>query len=184
MAHKELGGFSVLHVIHVIPAARLILLFSLGRGEALEGARSDRSAFDWAFVQSACSPPWAKPPRGLHAQPLSAFAPWIQLATSRTDATFSHRRDRERDVSIGSSDLLQGTLQTLILKALLAGSAHGYGIARWIEETTDDILRVEEGSLYPALRRLEDKGYISSDWGLSDNNRRARYYLLTASGRA
>jgi PadR family transcriptional regulator PadR len=87
-------------------------------------------------------------------------------------------------VAIGSSDLLQGTLQTLILKALMAGSTHGYGIARWIEETTDDVLRVEEGSLYPALRRLEDKGYISSDWGLSENNRRARFYLLTVSGRA
>lgn len=85
---------------------------------------------------------------------------------------------------IASSDLLQGTLQVLILKALLAESTHGYGIARWIEQTTDDALRVEEGSLYPALRRLEDKGHISSDWGLSDNNRRARYYTLTASGRA
>jgi PadR family transcriptional regulator, regulatory protein PadR len=85
---------------------------------------------------------------------------------------------------IGSSDLLQGTLQILILKALLADTAHGYGIARWIEHTTDDVLRVEEGSLYPALRRLEDKGYIPSDWGLSDNNRRARYYSLTTPGRA
>ena len=84
---------------------------------------------------------------------------------------------------IGSSDLLQGTLQILVLKALLAESKHGYGIARWIEETTDDVLRVEEGSLYPALRRLEDKGYISSDWGLSENNRRARYYTLTGAGR-
>ena len=85
---------------------------------------------------------------------------------------------------IGSSDLLQGTLQILVLKALLADSAHGYGIARWIEQTTDDVLRVEEGSLYPALRRLEDKGFISSDWGLSENNRRARYYALTGAGRA
>ena len=84
---------------------------------------------------------------------------------------------------IGSTDLLQGTLQILILKALLAESTHGYGIARWIERTTEDVLRVEEGSLYPALRRLEDKGYVTSDWGLSDNNRRARYYSLTAAGR-
>lgn len=84
---------------------------------------------------------------------------------------------------IGSSDLLQGTLQVLILKALLAEPTHGYGIARWIERTTDDVLRVEEGSLYPALRRLEDKGYVSSDWGLSENNRRARFYSLTPSGR-
>ncbi len=85
---------------------------------------------------------------------------------------------------IATSDLLQGTLQVLILKALLAGSTHGYGIARWVEETTDDALRVEEGSLYPALRRLEDKGYIASAWGLSENNRRARFYSLTAGGRA
>ncbi len=87
-------------------------------------------------------------------------------------------------MAIASSDLLQGTLQILILKALLAESAHGYGIARWIEQTTDDALRVEEGSLYPALRRLEDKGFITSSWGLSDNNRRARYYTLSTAGRA
>jgi PadR family transcriptional regulator, regulatory protein PadR len=85
---------------------------------------------------------------------------------------------------IGSAELLQGTLQILILKALLAESTHGFGIARWIERTTDDVLRVEEGSLYPALRRLEEKGYVRSDWGLSENNRRARYYALTAAGRA
>ncbi|HEY4133461.1 MAG TPA: PadR family transcriptional regulator [Gemmatimonadaceae bacterium] len=84
---------------------------------------------------------------------------------------------------VGSSDLLQGTLQILILKALLAESTHGYAIARWIEHTTDDALRIEEGSLYPALRRLEDKGHISSDWGLSENNRRAKYYTLTSNGR-
>lgn len=87
-------------------------------------------------------------------------------------------------MAIGSSDLLQGTLQILILKALLADSTHGYGVARWIQHTTGDALQIEEGSLYPALRRLEDKGYITSDWGLSDNNRRARFYTLTATGRA
>lgn len=85
---------------------------------------------------------------------------------------------------IGSTDLLQGTLQILILKALFAESTHGYGIARWIENTTGDVLRIEEGSLYPALRRLEDKAFISSDWGISENNRRARYYSLTPAGRA
>jgi transcriptional regulator len=82
-------------------------------------------------------------------------------------------------------DLLQGTLGLVILKSLLAaGSRHGYGVARWIEDTTDDVLRIEEGSLYPALRRLEDRGLISSEWGLSENNRRARYYEITAQGRA
>ena len=82
------------------------------------------------------------------------------------------------------NDLLQGTLGILILKALLAGAAHGYAIARWIERTTDDVLTIEEGSLYPALRRLEDRGWVESEWGLSENNRRARYYTITADGRA
>ncbi|MGH9411082.1 MAG: PadR family transcriptional regulator [Vicinamibacterales bacterium] len=85
---------------------------------------------------------------------------------------------------VSSTDLLQGTLQILILKALFAESTHGYGIARWIEQTTDDVLRIEEGSLYPALRRLEDKGFARSEWGMSENNRRARYYSLTPAGRA
>ena len=80
-------------------------------------------------------------------------------------------------------DLLQGTLGLVVLKALLGGELHGYGIARWVERTTGDVLQVEEGSLYPALRRLEDRGLITAQWGLSENNRRARYYDLTASGR-
>ncbi len=82
------------------------------------------------------------------------------------------------------AELLQGTLGILILKALLAGPAHGYGIARWVERTTGDVLRIEEGSLYPALRRLEDRGWVKSEWGLSENNRRARFYTITSSGRA
>src|ERR671928_2139623 len=80
-------------------------------------------------------------------------------------------------------DLLQGTLGILILKTLLLGPAHGYAIARWVEDTTGDVLRIEEGSLYPALRRLEDRGWVSSEWGLSENNRRARFYSITAAGR-
>ncbi len=83
-----------------------------------------------------------------------------------------------------TGELLQGTLAILVLKALLAGPAHGYGIARWIEETTGDVLRIEEGSLYPALRRVEDRGWVTSEWGLSENNRRAKYYRLTSAGRA
>lgn len=81
-------------------------------------------------------------------------------------------------------DLLQGTLRILILKSLLSGRAHGYGISRWIEDTTGDVLRIEEGSLYPALRRLQDRGLVTSEWGLSENNRRARYYSITRAGRA
>lgn len=80
-------------------------------------------------------------------------------------------------------DLPQGTLAILILKALLAGPTHGYGIARWVEDTAGDVVRIEEGSLYPALRRLEDKAFVRSSWGLSENNRRARFYSITAVGR-
>jgi transcriptional regulator len=82
------------------------------------------------------------------------------------------------------TELLQGTLMMMILKALSWGPMHGYGITRWLHAATDDVLRVEEGSLYPALRRLEERGWLASEWGLSDNNRKARYYSLTASGRA
>jgi transcriptional regulator len=80
-------------------------------------------------------------------------------------------------------DLLQGTLDMLILKALTAGSMHGYGVARWLERATDDALRVEEGSLYPALHRLAERGWVRAEWGISENNRRAKYYTLTARGR-
>lgn len=80
-------------------------------------------------------------------------------------------------------DLLQGTLGILILKSLVLGPAHGYAISRWIEETTGDVLRIEEGSLYPALRRLEDRALVTSRWGRSENKRRARFYTITAAGR-
>ncbi len=79
--------------------------------------------------------------------------------------------------------LLQGTLGLLILKALVVQELHGYGIARWVQEVSGEILQIEEGSLYPALRRLEDKGFITSRWAISEHNRRARYYALTPSGR-
>ncbi|HWH51452.1 MAG TPA: PadR family transcriptional regulator [Gemmatimonadaceae bacterium] len=82
-----------------------------------------------------------------------------------------------------SVELLQGTLDLLVLKTLSWGSTHGYGIARWIQDVTGDVLRVEEGSLYPALHRLEKRGWIDASWGLSDNNRRAKYYRLTSRGR-
>ena len=81
-------------------------------------------------------------------------------------------------------DLLQGTLDMLVLKTLArGGSMHGYAVARWIQQTTDDALRLEEGTLYPALYRMEHKGWIVSKWGLSENNRKARYYRLTSAGR-
>jgi transcriptional regulator len=81
------------------------------------------------------------------------------------------------------AELLQGTLDLLILKTLTAGAMHGYSIAQRIQQRSDDVLVVEEGSLYPALYRMEEKGWISSEWGKSDNNRRAKFYSLTRSGR-
>jgi len=82
-----------------------------------------------------------------------------------------------------NADVLQGTLDLLVLKTLARGPMHGYGIAVHIQQVSDEVLRVEEGSLYPALHRIEQAGWISSDWGVSDNNRRAKYYRLTAAGR-
>ena len=80
-------------------------------------------------------------------------------------------------------ELLQGTLDMLILKTLEAGSRHGYSIAERIEQVSKDVLAIEEGSLYPALHRLVKRGWIKSEWGLSENNRKAKYYSLTKSGR-
>ena len=80
-------------------------------------------------------------------------------------------------------DLLQGTLDMLILKTLTGGALHGYAITEFIQESTDDVLKVEEGALYPALHRLELRGLLTSEWGLSDNNRRAKFYRLTGAGK-
>ena len=80
-------------------------------------------------------------------------------------------------------DLLQGTLDLLILRTLIFGSQHGQGIARAIQQTSAEELLVEHGALYPALQRLEERGWISARWGVSANNRKARFYLLTAAGR-
>ncbi len=81
------------------------------------------------------------------------------------------------------SDLLQGTLDLLILRTLSRGSMHGWGISRQIQAISEDVLQVQQGSLYPALHRLELEGWIQADWGTSENNRRARYYKLTRAGR-
>ncbi|MEO7086055.1 MAG: PadR family transcriptional regulator [Gemmatimonadaceae bacterium] len=80
-------------------------------------------------------------------------------------------------------DLLQGTLDLIVLKTLSWGPMHGFGIARWMQRTTDDALQVEEGSLYPALYRMENRGWIKAQWKLTENGRRAKYYKLTAAGR-
>jgi PadR family transcriptional regulator PadR len=81
------------------------------------------------------------------------------------------------------TDLLQGTLGMMILKSLIAQDLHGYGIARWIEDVTKQSLTIEEGSLYPALRRLEDRGLVESTWTMSETGRRVRVYSLTRAGR-
>lgn len=81
------------------------------------------------------------------------------------------------------TDLLQGTLDLLVLKALDGQPSHGYAVARTIERVTDDVLKVEEGSLYPALHRMEERGWIRSHWGQSENRRRAKFYELTDIGR-
>src|SRR5579859_5412324 len=88
-----------------------------------------------------------------------------------------------KDKKENPGDLLQGTLDLLILKALAKGALHGYGVAEWIHESSQDALRVEEGALYPALHRLELRGLLSAEWGTSDNNRRAKFYQLTAEGK-
>ena len=82
-----------------------------------------------------------------------------------------------------SGELLQGTLDMLILKTLICGPMHGYAVAEFIQQTSEDVLRVEEGALYPALHRLELRGLLAAEWGISENNRRAKYYRITSAGR-
>jgi PadR family transcriptional regulator PadR len=79
-------------------------------------------------------------------------------------------------------DLMRGTLDVLVLRTLTAGPMHGYAVARWIKKASDDALLVEEGALYPALHRLERKGCVEAEWGVSENNRRAKFYRLTGKG--
>jgi PadR family transcriptional regulator PadR len=88
-----------------------------------------------------------------------------------------------RDETLETGDLIQGTLEMLILRALQRGAMHGYGVAEWIHQTSQQVLRVEEGALYPALHRLELRGILSATWGVSDNNRRAKFYQLTVEGK-
>jgi transcriptional regulator len=84
---------------------------------------------------------------------------------------------------MGKNDLLPGTLDMMVLKTLTRGPLHGYAIAQLLRQLSEDILQVEEGSLYPALQRLELNAWIDGEWGVSSNNRRARFYKLTAAGR-
>jgi len=86
-------------------------------------------------------------------------------------------------VASADFDLLSGTLDLLVLRALSAGAQHGFGVTQWIRQATLDELRVEDGAMYTALHRLEKQGLLQSEWGVTENNRRARYYTLTADGR-
>ncbi len=82
-----------------------------------------------------------------------------------------------------TGELIQGTLEMLILKALVRGPMHGYAVAEWIQQTSQQVLKVEEGALYPALHRLELRGVLKAEWGTSENNRRAKFYRMTADGK-
>jgi PadR family transcriptional regulator PadR len=103
---------------------------------------------------------------------------WVDILpeADRYSGYMSTQKDREK------LELLQGTLDLLILRTLIFGPQHGQGIARAIQETSDEELLVEHGALYPALQRLEERGWISAKWGTSTNNRKARFYTLTAAG--
>src|SRR5438270_350155 len=107
-----------------------------------------------------------------------------ELLTARRHHSIFPENIRGRDMAREAEELLRGTLDALILKTLTWGPRHGYGIAGWIKQMSRDTLAVEDRALYLALHRLEDKGWVESDWGLSDNNRRAKFYQLTTRGRA
>ena len=88
-----------------------------------------------------------------------------------------------REENVDAGELIQGTLEMLILKALARGPMHGYAVAEWIQQTSQQVLKVEEGALYPALHRLELRGLLKAEWGASENNQRAKFYQLTTVGR-
>jgi PadR family transcriptional regulator PadR len=105
------------------------------------------------------------------------------LAGAGTVRHSSHQHFRGNSVATVDLDLLQGTLDLLILKTLTWGPRHGYAVASWIRETTNQRLQIEEGALYTALHRMEKRGWLEAEWGLSENNRKAKYYQLTTQGR-
>lgn len=125
------------------------------------------------------------------ASPVSS---WSQTRATRLEAPFpcvsmgpavcSHRNQMGDGSTSTVPDILRGTLDLLVLKALSWGPSHGYGVARRIEAATNDVLVVGEGTLYPALHRLEERGWVTANWGTSENNRQAKFYSLTTAGRA
>jgi len=127
-----------------------------------------------SWIISARRPPWSvRRPRLL--KPVD-----FKLTSYRTRAYSGYMSTQDAKERL---ELLQGTLDLLILRTLIFGSQHGQGIARAIQETSEKELLVEHGALYPALQRLEERGWISAKWGVSSNNRKARFYSLTAAGR-
>jgi PadR family transcriptional regulator, regulatory protein PadR len=146
-------------------------------------AAADEQAYETKPFQSSTSLPSKNvscPTKKFH----ETFASPKRLMDERGEfgalyANMAYMKDKREN----PGDLLQGTLDLLILKALARGAMHGYGVAEWIHQTSEDILKVEEGALYPALHRLELRGLLSSEWGTSDNNRRAKFYSLTAAGK-
>src|SRR5262249_46824427 len=145
--------------------------------ELLESTvRSGRPRSFWSMRQAPC-----KSPRGVQLRPDLVPSTVHGALLCAFDPSLSHRQ------TMGSGkdapDLLPGTLDLLILKTLGRGAMHGYGIAERLRLLSDDVLHVGESSLYPALQRLLLQGWVKAEWGASENNRRARYYTLTAAGR-
>ena len=120
-----------------------------------------------------------------------ADAPTVLKGNTRVDSQYAFDKAGEGALpapnmimgrTADAGELIQGTLEMLVLKALARGPLHGYGVAEWIEQTSQQVLKVEEGALYPALHRLELRGMLKAEWGASDNNRRAKFYELTTAG--
>ena len=115
---------------------------------------------------------------------VTPLAAEVALLLTATSTTPYHRQTTYRlSMAADRSELLPGTLEMLILKTLTIAPMHGYGIAQHLQQLSDDVLQVEEGSLYPALQRMQLKGWVSSEWGQTPTKRRARYYKLTAAGK-
>jgi transcriptional regulator len=121
--------------------------------------------------------------RAGHAVPPIDIRVVYNLFVAHQDVRVESKTSMANNKTQSSQEMLQGTLDMLILQTLIMGPAHGHTIARVIEQTSEDVLQVEQGSLYPALHRLADRGWVSSYWGASENNRKAKYYKLTAKGR-
>lgn len=115
--------------------------------------------------------------------PSVAFGENVSRLDNLGERRLSPRNPRQATMTQNKADLLQGTLDLLILKSLQNEPMHGFGIAVRIGQMSKDMLTVEQGSLYPALYRLEDQGWIKAEWGISENNRKAKFYSLTATGR-